>query len=189
MRALCENAMERTSTVDFAELLEYGRYVQKHHREFPSPPCSPGFRFMYTAFGSKLLARSSVFLSPSTGIMRLETRSEDCRTLNPDMSMYCCSGPCACYQILGEPEWTVSSASVVMEQAKPYRCDNAAFACFISTTFPPHSASQVRLVLDVFGFEFGHLLCIVAHHNSLFRVMTPACTNFKIVHFSSPFMG
>ena len=96
---------------------------------------------MYTAFVCESLVRSSFSHSPSTGVIRLETRSEDCRTLNPDMSVYCYSGPCACYQTLGEPEWTVLLASVMTAQAKPYRCDNAAFACFIPTTFPPHSAS------------------------------------------------
>ena len=132
-------------------------------RTFPKPYMFSRFAFKY-CLCMRVSRLQCLFSPPGTGIIRLETRSEDCRTLIRDTSVYCCSGPCACYQTLGEPKWIVLLASAMMGQAKPYRCYNAAFACFISTTFPPHSTSQVRLILDVLGFEFGHLLCIIAHH-------------------------
>lgn len=103
--SLCESFRGADLHSQFHQsLFNYDKYLAIYNTDIFQASNVFQVCFMYTTFIWEFLVCGAFFFALGTGIIRLETRAEDCRTLIPDMSAYCCCGPCACYQTLDEPE-------------------------------------------------------------------------------------
>ena len=61
-----------------------------------------------------------------------------------------------------------------------YQIDQALLACLVTTTLPPHTASQM-LRSDVLDLRRRDLRCIVGDHAFLGRIIAPGCYGLIVV--------